>query len=296
MQNDFEDQNCPVCNNAEKHALFEINYRSIKVIELLNLGFSKKIWLYKCSSCGHHYASPQINDLLLDKYYRKINSEYFKPSLNVPDEVISYEEPSVFELVTKEKKTGKVLEIGCGTGFLLNRFKESGWQVYGIEPSPFASKITKEIYGIDILSNYIDETIESNQFDVVLMLDVIEHIKDPNKLISDIQKVLKKDGILIIGTGNINSFNARLCLKRWAYFGSYEHISFYSPQSINYLLKRNGLYIKELIKTSYQGTVKYNLIRFLKNLFVVLQIKLFNFKKNVPLTRDHMIVIAKKCD
>ena len=84
---------------------------------------------------------------------------------------------------------------------------------------------------------YPDET-----FDVVYMSEVIEHIVEPIPLLEEIHRVLRPGGIALLGTGNAQSWSARLRGRDWDYylFGGHLHIRFYGPKSARVLAERAG--------------------------------------------------------
>lgn len=126
-------------------------------------------------------------------------------------------------------------------------------------------------------------------------MDVIEHIPDSNDLIKTLYNLLKPKGYLIIETGNINSLNSKICSSKWAYFGSYEHISFYNPLSISYILKKNGFIPIRILKISHHGSILINSIYFLKNIIKYMIDKKIKKRRYLyDLAFDHMLVVARR--
>lgn len=295
---------CLVCGNTSIKEKFRFRYHSEAVLERLNITFNNNVKLCLCKKCGHHYAVPRLNDLLINQYYSLDLSEYYR-SDSCPDNILKKENEEIVKLINNFKARGKMLEIGCGYGFLLYEFKKSGWECLGIEPSEKAVKFGKDTLELNIHKGYLhDCQCPNNSFDLVILMDVIEHISEPQKFLNSILNYLKNDGILVLGTGNICSLNAMIARSAWSYFGSWEHISFYSPRSIRFLLSKMGLSHIKIIKRSYSGSKASNLLSLIKNIKIVMKNatkKIINFLFNkslklqkVGLASDHMLVIANK--
>ncbi len=110
------------------------------------------------------------------------------------------------------QKGEKLLDAGCGDGHLLNYFcKNSGGIGYGIDSSEVAIKLAKKKYTKLKFSKQDLKKLkfEDNYFDKIVSYNVIEHIKEQDDVMEELKRVLKKDGILVIGTVIRNS----LCWK-----------------------------------------------------------------------------------
>ena len=101
---------------------------------------------------------------------------------------------------------GTLLDIGAGTGAFCEVIKQNSWDVYGVEPSEKAREIAakKNIF----LQQSIEE-FKDQQFDVVTLWHVLEHLPDLENTISAIQKLLKPKGVLIVAVPNYNSYDAK---------------------------------------------------------------------------------------
>jgi len=288
---------CPVCGKAAPHDVnFNIKYRSNKVIELNAITKVPNIKLLRCKYCNHYFASHVLKPEILNNYYANINSELYLDQSNNPSDTFVGERKKIITLIEKLMRNGgSILDVGCGYGFLLSYLQKDKWKCYGVEPSNYASQIASA-NGIKIVAPYINLIKPSEyKFDIILLMDVIEHIIDSNDLIKILYNLLKPRGYLIIETGNINSLNSKICGSKWAYFGSYEHISFYNPQSISFLLKKNGFRIIKIQEISHRSGFLINGIYFLKNIAkYVMSEKLKKREYSYNLAFDHMLVIARQ--
>lgn len=288
---------CPVCGESIHEPQYQIPYISTKLLELVSIKNPRKIFMQKCPVCSHHFASPIINPELIDQYYSGHNSEIYDVNCPDPIDKSKRQRNKLRSIIEKLHPEGnEILDIGCGTGFLLSYFDGLKWERYGVEPSQYASKVA-ERKGIKILGRYVDDAIKSGKkFDVVVMTDVIEHLPDPKPLLEDVCKILKPHGYLAIETGNIHSLNARIAKSHWSYFSTHEHVSFYNPLSIKYLLTKYGFHDIRIRHKSAFGNRLANLYKFLKNILIVIahHTVLLNKKYYLALTFDHFTIIAKK--
>ena len=114
------------------------------------------------------------------------------------------------------KKKGLLLEIGSGTGKLIAKCKQIGWNVIGIEPNSSARKIAKEVNGIELLKDITELQLKNNSVETVMMWHVLEHIPNLNESLKKLSALLKTNGMLIIGVPNSKSYDATKYKENWA--------------------------------------------------------------------------------
>lgn len=227
---------------------------------LCNHEFSRPVFikngyiLLRCSSCGLVYVGNPPSKLELEKLY-SFDSGYhlglqddsgdFKRDLDL---AIKY-----YELITKYKTHGRILDIGCAAGFFLKVAKENGWDTYGVEISNDTAEIARKRYGLKVLTGSLKATsFIPNFFDVVTMWDVIEHVENPIRTISIISRILKDDGILAISTPNIDglfpkiSYRVSNLINRWRHPEPPHHLYQFSKKTMNRLLEQAGFNLLEV--------------------------------------------------
>lgn len=156
------------------------------------------------------------------------------------------------------EKCEKLLDIGCGEGFIKGFLRGKVKKVFGLDKSIKSLSIAR---GKGIITKCVDLNkqiipYEDNYFDIVICLDVIEHIIDPLKFLKDIHRVLKTDGKFIISAPNIRFSNHlfQIILKghfpttsmdKLAYDGG--HIHYFTIGDLkNLLYKTNYSVLKEV--------------------------------------------------
>ncbi|MBE0575133.1 MAG: methyltransferase domain-containing protein [Desulfuromonadales bacterium] len=145
-----------------------------------------------------------------------------------------------FAVIEAEDRPRKVLDIGCGYGTHLAVAVEKGWECFGVEGSEHARKIAKKRHGDSL---YLVERVDDLppcQFDLILLLDIIEHLADPYVLFYNLftKGVIGPRTRIVITTPNAKSLEAVADPVKWANRHHPSHLVYYSPQSLNTLLNQ----------------------------------------------------------
>ncbi|WP_136669156.1 bifunctional 2-polyprenyl-6-hydroxyphenol methylase/3-demethylubiquinol 3-O-methyltransferase UbiG [Flavobacterium sp. H122] len=141
-------------------------------------------------------------------------------------------------------KKGSLLDIGAGTGDFLVTAKGAGWHTTGVEPNENAKKlaVSKGISFKDTI-----ESIENQQFDVITMWHVLEHVPDIEHQIKQLKRLLKPNGTLIIAVPNFKSFDAQHYGKFWAAYDVPRHLWHFSKTSIEKLVSRENMKLIKIL-------------------------------------------------
>jgi SAM-dependent methyltransferase len=154
-----------------------------------------------------------------------------------------------------------LLEIGCGPGYFLQEARRSGVEdVVGVDLNPWAieevrkQQLAGEVGSIEVIPS-------ERRFDAIVMLDVLEHVRDPAAFLAQLRTHLRPGGRLLIMTPNIRSLLARFSGQRWVSFKIPEHLYYYSPRSIRRLLESSGFDVLAIKGTGQYVTVAFFLDR-----------------------------------
>jgi SAM-dependent methyltransferase len=137
---------------------------------------------------------------------------------------------------------GALLEIGCGAGNFLRQAAARGFEVTGVEYSPFAAERARknlEGKGRVLVGEITVLASERDAYDVCVLCDVIEHVRDPGGFLREILRLLRPGGVLLVVTPSLASWSARLLGARWMEFKA-EHLYYFSPSTISRQLARAG--------------------------------------------------------
>ena len=136
---------------------------------------------------------------------------------------------------------GTLLDIGAGTGNFCETSKQNSWEVYGVEPSEKAREVAAKK---NIFLHQSIEDFKGQQFDVVTLWHVLEHLPDLENTITAIQKLLKPKGVLIVAVPNFNSFDAKHYKRFWAAYDVPRHLWHFSQNSMSQLFSENMKLLK----------------------------------------------------
>jgi len=136
---------------------------------------------------------------------------------------------------------GRILDVGCGLGFLLSGVN-SKWSKFGVEVSSFAAEHAKKwgkIHNCELhQAKFPDE-----YFDVIVMHHVIEHMEDPEYVIKKVYDLLVCEGVVILGTPDFDSACARRFGENYRLLNDKTHISLFSNDSMHRFLCDHGFVI-----------------------------------------------------
>jgi SAM-dependent methyltransferase len=149
----------------------------------------------RCLRCGLWYLNPQPTWEELREFYASYDDgeqwrkreEHFNRGVR--------------RAIRRIRRSGTVLDIGCGSGNFLRCMKEAGFSVLGIEPSESGSEFAREEHGIEIYHGMIEEYLAvrgGRQFDVISLLNVLEHLPDPARTLEQLRQIVAPGGVLAI--------------------------------------------------------------------------------------------------
>jgi len=158
----------------------------------------------------------------------------------------------------KELNPAKLLDIGCGLGALLAayRSKDNNAQLCGTELSSLAGKHASKFAKI-FIGNLEDAGYKNEYFDAVTCHHVIEHVLNPEKLITEIKRILKKNGVLVLATPDFDSGCARRFGSKYRLLHDKTHITLFSSDSMHRFLRDYGFIINK-VEFPYFETEYFN--------------------------------------
>ncbi len=134
----------------------------------------------------------------------------------------------------------RLLEIGSGDGRMLEKMRNRGWDVTGIEFDPECVKRT-EARGLTCYGRDVRElSLPGDCFDAIYMGHVIEHLHDPRSLLVECHRILRPGGRLVAVTPNAAGWGHRNYGKDWRGLETPRHLQLFSPQSLRRLIKETG--------------------------------------------------------
>lgn len=252
--------------------------------------------IVKCQDCGLIYVNPRPPDWLVKKEYsQKKEKTYIEDAVA---RTTSFRHS--LKLIKNYQKSGMLLDVGCAAGFFLKVAQEQGFEVFGVEPNRWLAAWGRKNLSLDISPRPFEETnFPQEFFDVVTFWDVLEHLVDPFSALQKTNKILKKEGIVLINYPDINSLPAKVFGKRWWFVVS-GHLFYFTPETISKMLAKAGF---EVVKSKrhFQSLSLFYLLTRLGRYNHKLGEKLSNFsqllglgKILVPYYAGQRMVIARK--
>ena len=192
--------------------------------------------IVRCADCGLvslplHEASPVAYEDAADPYYLEQGAERVANGHRLLDLI---------------PRGGRLLEIGCASGFLLLAARERGFDAHGVEMSAWASAHARDRYGLDVRTGSLEDlNLPAASYDVVVLADVIEHLHDPRRTVRHIHRVLRPGRLLLLLTPDVGSLTARVLGRRW--WGLLDdHYFYFSRQTLRRLLADEGFAIERM--------------------------------------------------
>jgi SAM-dependent methyltransferase len=214
--------------------------------------------LAECADCGLVFVNPRLPEkVTLGRYDDTYFEQEYLPSLGVQDgayDLDFFDQRYALYLSLIAERVGpatgrKLLEIGTGAGFFLKSAQRAGWDVSGTEISkPCFDYATKEL-ALNLRYEQAEElSFESGAFDVVVLFDVLEHLFDPLKVMQAVNRVLKKGGVLFMGTPNYEALARKMLGRSWSIISPVDHLYYFTEGSLQKLLVQAGFRNVDFIK------------------------------------------------
>jgi 2-polyprenyl-3-methyl-5-hydroxy-6-metoxy-1,4-benzoquinol methylase len=294
----FARTKCPVCSSSNfKHfkqrniSYKNFNHERIKITDK-DYG---KVWdLSQCDHCTHIFANPCPTTDYIQSLYSKIKD------LSYQEEASGRKKnflPILYNLYRIHPIKGSIFDVGAATGIFLNSARKYGWNPDGIEASTWASDLAKKKYHLSIKKGAFESAeLKKNHYQVVTMIDFIEHIPHPYEAVLKAHQILKPKGTLCMVTPNQQSLAAKISGSHWWHYRP-AHIHYFTKKSLHFLLKRAGFKIIKIRNYNWTFSAHY-LISRLKTLnFLIESHFLSSFFKKIPIKLalcDSIEVYAQK--
>ena len=258
---------CPLCGSDGSHVIYDCRNVPPRLNTLTGV-------IHQCADCRFLYKEPSQRALdTLEGIYEYTVEEtrvYFGPTLKGYD--LNSAEIRLYSRVLEEtrRRIGPVisgehrlLDVGCGTGALLDRSRAFGFTPYGVELNPNFARYAREEFGIPVIAGELNvEHFESESFAAITMIDLIEHVPDPLGLLNTARQLLRPDGLLVVYTPNHRSLIVQLSLALYhltggrirtpadTVFGT-NHVCFFDHVTLPVALRRTGYTVDAVHRIKY---------------------------------------------
>lgn len=220
----------------------------------------EELWpLCKCSECGLVRLGriPAVHRAYPSEYYGKKEKKFltfFEYLSHQPPVLLKDAERLAQRLAVKDGQTPRVLDVGCGRGYLLSRLAHAGFRCAGIDIP--GSPIPNHANGMDIrIGDALNLPWPDQSFDLLVMNHVLEHVMDPWIACREASRVLRKGGILYLGVPNFGSFQSKLFGSTWFPLEIPRHLFHFTPTTLLAVVSSVGFFARRTSTWSLtQGT------------------------------------------
>ncbi len=284
----MESIKCPICNGTTNMFI-----GTPSISQKFDSYIRKEYKSFYCKECKYFFVSPDID--LTEKEWSNMYAEgYFCGSMTKWWKNKRFKERTrVLKLFKKffSVNGANFLEIGCGEGYMLIDANKTEWNIYGIDVSDNRVREAKDNRINFEVGNLLEKNYESEFFDFVYMDSVLEHVPDPIKYMNEINRILKKDGLLYLAVPNENALILKFRTLVFKLLGKKSEVASYKPFKHPYHI--NGFTkdsLLQLLKNNEFNVLKYRnyagWYEFLKYVFMSK-----GFIKNALLLPVHIVAI-----
>ena len=224
---------CPACSQVTPHG-FRFRKNGSDILA--------------CQSCGLGRAEPSSFDpttYYTKDYFSGRRADGYSDYLGA-EAVLRREFSDSVDFIRNFLKGGKLLELGCAYGFFLKEASRY-FETTGIELAADAAAHCRRA-GLNVLHGTADEAnLERvGAVDVIVLLDVIEHLPQPHETLALCNRYLNPGGIIVITTGDFSSAVAKLTGSQWRLMTPPQHLWYFTPASLRRLAGGLGLAVERL--------------------------------------------------
>ena len=243
-----------------------------------------------CWLCGHNvfqlYKRGNLPSALAPKHFAISSSDYgststliqckscdFVQSQDLAKNVSAYYEKLVDEAYLRDRRTRlrqaqaivrcvsvrtiskRWLDIGAGCGYLLEEANNAGFDAVGVEPSAWLYKQAQK-RGLHIYQDTFPSKKLTGTYDVISVIDVIEHVENPLQVMQEAVKLLSPKGYLLLATPDRSSLAARCMGKYWWHFRC-AHIGYFNKRNLLFLHKKVQLDVQSMQRPNWYFPMHY---------------------------------------
>lgn len=201
----------------------------------------------KCDNCGVLRQEPRMAWEDLSSYYQPgyvcHGPQLSKTNKTLDEKIRALGQNKRINLVSKHRPEGKWLDVGCGSGLILQAAKERGnWELFGVEPVLEMAEYTNTRLEIPIYTGTFENyPTQISEFDIITMWDVLEHLSEPFDAIKKVTKMLKPGGVFILTTPNLDSLDRQIFKETWLGYDLPRHLYLFPDSILRKVFNEQGL-------------------------------------------------------
>jgi len=230
-------KSCPICGQDDLKLKYNLQDYTV----------SKEYYdIVTCQACGFMFTQDAPDAVSIGPYYKSedyvshSNTQkgvFFKIYHQVREHMLKQKRKAIAKNASKSSAQ-KILDIGTGRGYFLNHMQQHGYDCIGIEQDPDVRRMASQDFGLNIFAPEKLYQLEDQQFDVITLWHVLEHVHDLRGYLEKIKKLLKSDGLLVIALPNPVCADEKMYKEHWAGWDVPIHLWHFTPENIKNLLSQ----------------------------------------------------------
>jgi SAM-dependent methyltransferase len=267
----WQDIACPLCDARQELPILEVPWEPAE----------PPFRLVRCGRCGLGYQNPRPDEASIGRFYTDDYEDYHRAELKaqpssgwrrylerlvmadqfgVPPAPRGFGERWLAWLAApwlgpgRDSLTalpyrgrGRLLEYGCGTGWFGHRMRQAGWDVTGMDFSPYAAEQAQRLFGLPVIVGSLPHPgIAPASYDVITMGQVLEHVHRPHDVIAAAARALRPGGYLAVAVPNLDSWGFRQFRESWWCLQLPLHLLHFTPPTLRRLLQVHGLQVRSV--------------------------------------------------
>lgn len=240
--NYIENKQCLICNSKNLFEYLDLTDQPLANAYHTGQSLNKyPLKLLLCKDCFHSQLSVCVNPKDMFEHYLYIS--------DTTKTLTSYFEWATDYILEKSIGSKSILEIACNSGLFLEMFQNRGLKCYGVDPAKNIRELSEK-RNLNVFVNFWDKNFSEEfknkvgKIDLVVAVNVLAHVPDPNNFIEACLNVLSENGKIFLQTSQCDMF-----LNNEFDVTYHEHASYFVGKSIKQLARNHNLFVSSIIKT-----------------------------------------------
>lgn len=256
VQAEGRTSHCPICGSADTHpwrgggVATDVSAQDLRITDAR---YGLTLPLAHCRSCGFGFAD-SADVARLGQLYAALDDPGYEET----------QSPRLLQMewlartMRRHHPNAKTaLDVGAATGLLVAAALREGFDAIGIEPSLALSETARERNHVPVLTGILPHPeLAGRHFDVVFLVDVLEHVEAPLAMLQHCAELLAPGGLMLIVTPDVASVAARTLGRRWWHF-RIAHVGYFDRRSLGIALQRAGLRAERWMRARWFFDVAY---------------------------------------
>jgi SAM-dependent methyltransferase len=221
-------------------------------LEITDSRYGLTLALCQCQDCGFIFAIDDLREL--DGLYEHLDDPGYEYTQGVRKlQMLRL----LRQILRLQPRAGTLLDIGAGAGAMVRQARDLGLDASGVEPSVALARSAERINGVRLLQGrFPHPAIGHRRFDIITIIDVIEHLSTPVALLSHAAEALAPGGMLVVVTPDVGSVAARILKHRWWHFRM-AHVGYFKRATVLMAAERAGLRAVQIGRPTFYFTIEY---------------------------------------